>query len=328
MILERARTNALQTGELTKVKTRGMVTQQCLKWGLWSPNQLITKSSRWSGLSLYQYQSFHDTWFSELNWLNRTAYFSIYNCWPAIGCYHILWSEILSAIRKQYIETIRKGNHLCTTHLIYCISAALLHLTLTGHKLSPRMLSQNTIKNKDLVKTHEVIAFFHSKFLIPMPILRNKSLLSLNLSLLEVSIFFIFEGAGTFLCRWWVGQVRMRGPHQAIILSLTEKTFSPEVPSQRSWYLSGGLNQRISGPSFSALKSKDKQNCSPTAAIISGFRDRGLTFELKVESEWRGVPAQNTKDTGSQVRGVQNVWSLYQPTTKPSVIHSWYSPYH
>ena len=45
-------------------------------------------------------------------------------------------------------------------------------------------------------------------------------------------------------------------------------------PLQRSLYCCGGLYQRTSGPSFSELKFRDKQNCSPTAAIISGFTDR------------------------------------------------------
>ena len=45
-------------------------------------------------------------------------------------------------------------------------------------------------------------------------------------------------------------------------------------PLQRSLYCRGGLYQRTSGPSFSELKFRDKQNCSPTAAMISGFIDR------------------------------------------------------
>ena len=54
-------------------------------------------------------------------------------------------------------------------------------------------------------------------------------------------------------------------------VQLTEKIFTPDEPLQRSWYLAGGLNQRTSGPSFSDVKSNDKQNCSPTSAIVSGF---------------------------------------------------------
>jgi len=51
-------------------------------------------------------------------------------------------------------------------------------------------------------------------------------------------------------------------------------------PLQRSLYCRGGLYQRTSGPSFSELKFRDKQNCSPTAAIISGFTDRRLACGL------------------------------------------------
>ena len=54
-------------------------------------------------------------------------------------------------------------------------------------------------------------------------------------------------------------------------VQLTDKIFTPDEPLQRSWYLAGGLNQRTSGPSFSDVKSNDKQNCSPTSAIVSGF---------------------------------------------------------
>lgn len=56
-------------------------------------------------------------------------------------------------------------------------------------------------------------------------------------------------------------------------------------PLQRSLYCCGGLYQRTSGPSFSELKFRDKQNCSPTAAIISGLIDRRLAHE----NQWRGV---------------------------------------
>ena len=52
-------------------------------------------------------------------------------------------------------------------------------------------------------------------------------------------------------------------------------------PLQRSLYCCGGLYQRTSGPSFSELKFRDKQNCSTTAAIISGFINRRLACEIE-----------------------------------------------
>ena len=84
-------------------------------------------------------------------------------------------------------------------------------------------------------------------------------------------------------------------------------------PLQRNLYCCGGLYQRTSGPSFSELKFRDKQNCSPTAAIISGFMDRRLVLMLcwslageTMRGNFLQAPAVRKVNTSNSLHGINH----------------------